>query len=94
VNRPGSKRQHALQTCNTTDGVNTVPAPAYDPKVFFAAVAKPPDEIRSADVLAFIIAQRAAYQVRHMHTSWLVNQGVELERPSTSLTTATSRRGR
>jgi integrase len=37
---------------------NTVRAAAYDLKVFFAAVGKPPDEVRPADVLAFITAQR------------------------------------
>ena len=37
---------------------NTVRAAAYDLKVFFAVVAKPPDQVRPADVLAFITAQR------------------------------------
>jgi integrase/recombinase XerD len=37
---------------------NTVRAAAYDLKVFFTAVAKPPDQVRAADVLAFITAQR------------------------------------
>jgi integrase/recombinase XerD len=38
---------------------NTVRAAAYDLKVFFAAAAKPPpDQVRPADVLAFITAQR------------------------------------
>ncbi len=37
---------------------NTVRAAAYDLKVFFTAVAKPPDQVRPADVLAFITAQR------------------------------------
>ena len=37
---------------------NTVRAAAYDLKVFFAAVGKPADEVRPADVLAFITAQR------------------------------------
>ena len=36
---------------------NTVLAAAYDLKVFFAVVGKPPDEVRPADVLAFITAQ-------------------------------------
>jgi len=36
----------------------TVLAAAYDLKVFFAVVAKPPDQVRPADVLAFITAQR------------------------------------
>jgi integrase/recombinase XerD len=37
---------------------NTVRAAAYDLKVFFTVVGKPPDQVRSADVLAFITAQR------------------------------------
>jgi len=37
---------------------NTVRAAAYDLKVFFTVVAKPPDEVGPADVLAFITAQR------------------------------------
>ena len=37
---------------------NTVRAAAYDLTVFFAAVGKPPDQVRPADVLAFITAQR------------------------------------
>ena len=37
---------------------NTVLAAAYDLKVFFAVVAGPPDQVRPADVLAFITAQR------------------------------------
>ena len=37
---------------------NTVRAAAYDLKVFFTSVAKPPDQVRPADVLAFITAQR------------------------------------
>jgi len=39
-------------------GPNTVLAAAYDLKVFFTVVAKPPDQVRPADVLAFITAQR------------------------------------
>src|SRR5215467_5880006 len=38
---------------------NTVLAAAYDLKVFFEVVAKLPDQVRAADVLAFITAQRA-----------------------------------
>ena len=38
--------------------LNTVRAAAYDLKVFFAAVGKAPDQVRPADVLAFITAQR------------------------------------
>lgn len=37
---------------------NTVLAAAYDLKVFFGIVAKPPEEVRPADVLGFITAQR------------------------------------
>jgi integrase/recombinase XerD len=37
---------------------NTVRAAAYDLKVFFTAVGRPPDQVRPADVLAFITAQR------------------------------------
>src|SRR5215813_13325840 len=37
---------------------NTVRAAACDLKVFFTAVARPPDQVRPADVLAFITAQR------------------------------------
>ena len=39
-------------------GRNTVRAAAYDLKVFFTAVAMPPDQVRPADVLGFITAQR------------------------------------
>jgi integrase/recombinase XerD len=38
---------------------NTVRAAAYDLKVFFAVVARPPEQVRPADVLAFITAQRS-----------------------------------
>jgi integrase/recombinase XerD len=37
---------------------NTVLAAASDLKVFFTVVAKPPEQVRPADVLAFITAQR------------------------------------
>ncbi len=37
---------------------NTVRAAAYDLKVFFTVLARPPDQVRRADVLAFITAQR------------------------------------
>src|SRR5262245_56963021 len=36
---------------------NTVLAAAYDLKVFFCLVGKPPEEVTSADVLGFITAQ-------------------------------------
>jgi site-specific recombinase XerD len=38
---------------------NTVLAAGYDLRVFFAVVGKPPAEVRPADVLGFITAQRA-----------------------------------
>ena len=38
---------------------NTVLATAYDLKIFFAVVAKTPAQVRAADVLGFITAQRA-----------------------------------
>jgi site-specific recombinase XerD len=38
---------------------DTVLAAAYDLKVFFAVVARPADQVRPADVLGFITAQRA-----------------------------------
>ena len=38
---------------------NTVRAAAYDLKVFFAVVGRAPEQVRPADVLAFITAQRA-----------------------------------
>jgi len=37
---------------------NTVRAAAYDLKVFFAVIGEAPDQVRPADVLAFITAQR------------------------------------
>src|SRR6266568_7762759 len=37
---------------------NTVRAAAYDLKVFFSVVGKPPEQVRPADVLAFITPQR------------------------------------
>src|SRR5215207_10027884 len=37
---------------------NTVLAVAFDLKVFFAVVGKPPDEVSTADVFGFITAQR------------------------------------
>src|SRR5215469_3983777 len=38
---------------------NTVLAVAYDLRVFFTVVGKPPRRVRPADVLAFMTAQRA-----------------------------------
>src|SRR3954452_4334963 len=38
---------------------NTVLATAYDLKIFFAVVSKSPTQVRAADVLGFITAQRA-----------------------------------
>ena len=43
---------------------NTVLAVAYDLKVFFAVVAKPPRRVRPVDVLAFMTAQRAGGEGR------------------------------
>jgi integrase/recombinase XerD len=43
---------------------NTVLAVAYDLKVFFTTVGGPPDVVRTADVLAFMTAQRAGGQGR------------------------------
>jgi len=37
---------------------NTVLAAAYDLRVFFGVVGKPPEEVRTTDVLGFITAQR------------------------------------
>jgi hypothetical protein len=37
---------------------NTVLAAAYDLRVFFGVVDKPPDRVRPADVLGFITSQR------------------------------------
>ena len=44
---------------------NTVLAAAYDLKVFFTLVGKPPDQVRPADVLAFITAQRTGLAGEH-----------------------------
>src|SRR5262249_23915599 len=44
---------------------NTVLAAAYDLKVFFTIVARPPGEVRPADVLAFITAQRTGRAGEH-----------------------------
>jgi len=44
---------------------NTVRAAAYDLKVFFTVVARPPDQVRPADVLAFITAQRTGQAGGH-----------------------------
>ena len=44
---------------------NTVLAAAYDLKVFFSVVGKPPDQVRPADVLAFITAQRTGRAGEH-----------------------------
>jgi integrase len=43
---------------------NTVLAVAYDLKVFFTVVGKPPRRVRPVDVLAFMTAQRAGGQGR------------------------------
>jgi hypothetical protein len=44
---------------------NTVLAAAYDLKVFFSVVGKPPGQVRPGDVLAFITAQRAGGAAGH-----------------------------
>ncbi len=44
---------------------NTVLAAAYDLKVFFAVVAKTPDEVGPADVLGFITSQRSGRPGEH-----------------------------
>ena len=46
---------------------NTVLAAAYDLKVFFTVIAGPPDQLRSADVLAFITAQRTGRAGEPVH---------------------------
>lgn len=43
---------------------NTVLAVAYDLKVFFTVVGKPPRRVRTVDVLAFMTAQRTGGQAR------------------------------
>src|SRR5580693_6145625 len=43
---------------------NTVLAVAYDLKVFFTVVAKPPRRVRAVDVLAFMTAQRSGGEGR------------------------------
>jgi site-specific recombinase XerD len=47
---------------------NTVLATAFDLKVFFSVVAKPPGEVSSADVFAFISAQRTGGDGRSLRT--------------------------
>src|SRR5258708_18604874 len=44
---------------------NTVLAAAYDLKVFFTVVGKPPDQVRPGDVLAFNTAQRTGRPGEH-----------------------------
>jgi len=44
---------------------NTVLAAAYDLKVFFTVVGKPPQEVGAADVLAFVTAQRTGRAEGH-----------------------------
>jgi hypothetical protein len=45
---------------------NTVVAVAYDLKVFFAVVGKPPRRVVAADVLAFVTAQYAGGPARRL----------------------------
>src|SRR5262245_22635170 len=47
-----------LEFVATRSRPNTVLAVAYDLRVFFAVVGKPPRAVRPADVLAFVTAQR------------------------------------
>ena len=63
---------------------NTVLAAAYDLKVFFGVVAKPPVEVRPEDVLGFITAQRTG------RTSERVLQ--PLQKPGGVSTTTVARR--
>jgi len=44
---------------------NTVLAAAYDLKVFFAVVARPPDQVRAVDVLGFITVQHTGRGGEH-----------------------------
>lgn len=43
---------------------HTVLAAAFDLKVFFTVVDKQPEDVRPADVLAFVTAQRSGWQCR------------------------------
>src|SRR5260370_10468130 len=61
---------------------NTVLAAAYDLKVFFTVVGKPPGQVRPADVLAFITAQRTGGAAGHG-----VLQPVDLEDAGVSAAT-------
>ena len=47
---------------------NTVVAVAFDLKVFFEVVGKPPVEVTSADVLGFITAQRTGGDGRRLRS--------------------------
>jgi integrase/recombinase XerD len=64
---------------------NTVLAAAYDLKVFFTVVAKPPDRVLPADVLAFITAQRTGRACGAL-------QPLELGREPAGVSAATVRR--
>jgi integrase/recombinase XerD len=66
---------------------NTVLAAAYDLKVFFSVVGKAPDEVRPADVLAFITAQRTGRVGDHG-----VLQSVDLDGEPGGVSTSTVRR--
>jgi site-specific recombinase XerD len=48
---------------------NTVVAVAYDLKVFFTAVGKPPRRVAAADVLAFVTAQYAGGSARRLQVA-------------------------
>jgi hypothetical protein len=56
---------------------NTAQAAAYDLRVFFSMVGKPPDQVRPADVLAFITAQRTG-QISERGALQPVKAGTEL----------------
>ena len=66
---------------------NTVLAAAYDLKVFFTVVGKPPDQVRPADVLAFITAQHMGQAGEHGAL-----QPVDAGREPAGVTAATVRR--
>jgi integrase/recombinase XerD len=62
---------------------NTVLAAAYDLRVFFGVVASPPAEVRAADVLGFITAQRTG------RSAGAVLQSVEVVEENNGVATST-----
>ena len=66
---------------------NTVLAAAYDLKVFFTVVGKPPPEVTAGDVLAFITAQRTGRAGGHV-----VLQPLARDREPAGVSAATVRR--